>query len=190
MKIRDILPKEDSPEKLQAAQGKPEKNFIFAPEFNAIVEHLKKFTPCQVESFGNIVIVGTSSHWMGRTNSNQVSGNWIITLDSSDINVIKPSARTLLCRVKNDCIIDEIHYVAFTQDLLPSTTFFAIWECEGFSGENEKLLGVYRNSNGVCTLENLGLKVSKGNFIHISFRSLQPFGVHRISQFEMKMFLD
>lgn len=41
MRLEDILPKEDSFEKLQAVQGKPEKNFIFAPEFNAVVESLK-----------------------------------------------------------------------------------------------------------------------------------------------------
>lgn len=41
MRVEDILPKEDSFEKLQAVQGKPQKNFIFAPEFNAVVESLK-----------------------------------------------------------------------------------------------------------------------------------------------------
>lgn len=190
MKIRDILPKEDSPEKLRAAQGKPEKNFIFAPEFNTVVEHLKKYAPCQVESFSNIAIVGTNSHWMGRVNSNSAVANWTQTLDSSDITVVNPSNRTLFCRVQNDSIIESINYIAFSQDLSPSTTFLAVWECEGFSGENENLLGVFQNSNGVCNLENLGFKVKKGNYIHISFRSQQTFGVHRISQFTMKMFLD
>ena len=172
MNINDIEIKEDSLEKLDAIQGEPTKNYIFAPEFNAIVNKVKnnEFTFLAVANLPTNGILAKTIYLLP-------NGSWNLWTGSSWISTFK----------RQICQIDTTPKFAFGAN--GNENFFGIpqtqttpFYTEDLGQSNHLLVTPNTNTNFTrvihnCALEDIFCSTHFGSAMEIKiWKSSDPLG--------------